>query len=285
MRINLSQLRAVVQEVIEEIDPVQVLDEKEGKKDACYHKVKSRYKVWPSAYASGALVKCRKVGAKNWGNSKKENLEPDFLRKLVEEELAKLAEKNTNPRIPRKKGQKAKSKKHSDLYTDEDPKGTIHGLKFATEADAKKSVTKIRNSSRSHAHKVQAAVAMEQRAKAAGKASSAAVYRKYINSVKKDEVNRSRIRDLVETEFSKLGESDSEGLRKWFGRKGEKGSKSGWVDCNTCRKDKKTGRKKCSACGRESGEKRAKYPKCRPTPSACSKPGNYGKKSKAGRKG
>ena len=41
----------------------------EGKKDACYHKVKSRYKIWPSAYASGALVKCRKVGAKNWGNT------------------------------------------------------------------------------------------------------------------------------------------------------------------------------------------------------------------------
>ena len=46
---------------------------KEGKKDACYKKVKSRYSVWPSAYASGALVKCRKVGAANWGNkSKKE---------------------------------------------------------------------------------------------------------------------------------------------------------------------------------------------------------------------
>ena len=43
----------------------------EEKKDACYHKVKSRYKVWPSAYASGALVKCRKVGAKNWGNKSK----------------------------------------------------------------------------------------------------------------------------------------------------------------------------------------------------------------------
>ena len=40
-----------------------------GSKDACYHKVKSRYSVWPSAYASGALVKCRKVGAANWGNS------------------------------------------------------------------------------------------------------------------------------------------------------------------------------------------------------------------------
>ncbi len=53
-----------------------VLDEEKKektKKDACYNKVKSRYKVWPSAYASGALVKCRKVGAKNWGNSKKES--------------------------------------------------------------------------------------------------------------------------------------------------------------------------------------------------------------------
>ena len=48
----------------------------EGKKDACYHKVKSRYRIWPSAYASGALVKCRKVGAKNWGNkTKKEEYE------------------------------------------------------------------------------------------------------------------------------------------------------------------------------------------------------------------
>ena len=41
------------------------------KKDACYHKVKARYKVWPSAYASGALVQCRKKGAKNWGNKGK----------------------------------------------------------------------------------------------------------------------------------------------------------------------------------------------------------------------
>ena len=46
-------------------------DEAAGKKDACYHKVKSRYKVWPSAYASGALVQCRKVGASNWGNKSK----------------------------------------------------------------------------------------------------------------------------------------------------------------------------------------------------------------------
>ena len=50
-------------------------DKDEPKRDACYHKVKARYKVWPSAYASGALVSCRQVGAKNWGNkSKKEGV-------------------------------------------------------------------------------------------------------------------------------------------------------------------------------------------------------------------
>jgi hypothetical protein len=46
-----------------------VTQEETGEKDACYKKVKSRYRIWPSAYASGALVKCRKVGASNWGNS------------------------------------------------------------------------------------------------------------------------------------------------------------------------------------------------------------------------
>ncbi|WDS60887.1 hypothetical protein SBM1_00014 [Synechococcus phage S-BM1] len=50
-------------------------DEAAGEKDACYKKVKARYSVWPSAYASGALVKCRKVGAANWGNSKKEEFD------------------------------------------------------------------------------------------------------------------------------------------------------------------------------------------------------------------
>ena len=61
---------------------------KGGKKDACYHKVKSRYKVWPSAYASGALVKCRKVGAKNWGNkSKKKNENFDIFGDIMMEEI------------------------------------------------------------------------------------------------------------------------------------------------------------------------------------------------------
>jgi len=88
-------------------------------------------------------------------------------------------------RIPRKKGQPANSDKHSDLYTDENPKGTIHGLKFATVDDAKASVAKIKKSGRKHAHQIQAAIAMEQRARVMGKAGAAAVYRAFINSMKK----------------------------------------------------------------------------------------------------
>jgi hypothetical protein len=76
--------------------------------------------------------------------------------------------------------------------------------------------------------------------------------------------------------------SSEKNLGDWFARKGGKGKSKGWVDCNTCRKDKKTGRNKCKPCGRKEGEKRAKYPACRPTPSACKTKGKgkrWGKKS------
>ena len=119
----------------------------------------------------------KKLIGKLRGGSKTHAKQADDLEKAMKEE--------SNPRIPRKKGQPANSKKHSDLYTDENPKGTIHGLGFKDVATAKASVSKIRNSSRSHAHKIQAAVAMEQRAREMGKTSEAAVYRKFINSMKK----------------------------------------------------------------------------------------------------
>ena len=90
-----------------------------------------------------------------------------------------------NRRIPRKKGQPVGSKKHSDLYTDENPKGTIRGLKFTTVADARASVAKIKRSGRSHAHKTQAAIAMEQRARVAGKIAAANVFRRFIEAQKK----------------------------------------------------------------------------------------------------
>src|SRR6056300_2084490 len=78
-----------------------------------------------------------------------------------------IVKKEDTKRIPRKEGQPVGSDKHSDLYTDENPKGTIQGLGFTDAETAKQSVNKIKNSNRSHAHKIQAAIAMSQRAKVA----------------------------------------------------------------------------------------------------------------------
>lgn len=67
---EIAQLATLV-EFVEHLDGIETEVLGEAGKDACYHKVRSRYKVWPSAYASGALVQCRKKGAKNWGNKSK----------------------------------------------------------------------------------------------------------------------------------------------------------------------------------------------------------------------
>lgn len=137
----------------------------------------------PQKNAKGKIIGHRRVHlfseqvktSSAFGNSSpRHNIQPPGKEGLNEE----------TERIPRKPGQPAKSDKHSDLYTDEDPKGTIHGLKFATPDDAKASVGKIKSSGRSHAHKIQAAIAMEQRAKVMGKTGAAAVYRSFINSMK-----------------------------------------------------------------------------------------------------
>lgn len=90
MELTTEEIRTIILEELQ-----NVLDEKKGKrrahkkkakktsgkKDKCYYKVKRRYKVWPSAYASGALSKCRKVGAANWGNKSKKNesLDEEFI--------------------------------------------------------------------------------------------------------------------------------------------------------------------------------------------------------------
>ena len=71
------------------------------------------------------------------------------------------------------------------MYTDENPEGTIHGLGFKDVETAEASVRKIKASDRTHAHKIQAAIAMEQRAKVMKKTAEAAVYRKFIEEMKK----------------------------------------------------------------------------------------------------
>ena len=94
---------------------------------------------------------------------------------------------------------------------------------------------------------------------------------------------RKIIREELLSEKTDYSKEKDKGLHGWFERQGGKGKSSGWVDCNTCRKDSETGRKKCKPCGREEGEKRSKYPACRPTPGACGTKGKgdkWGKKSK-----
>ena len=159
MKISISQIRSMVEEA--------VLDEKKkkrkkkkkkkkgGKKDACYHKVKARYDVWPSAYASGALVKCRKVGAANWGNkSKKEGIEQDPLRDMIQEADPK---KGTGKK-PKGSGRR--------LYTDEDPSDTV-SVKFKTVQDIKDTLSKSSFKSKSHKRQSQIINLIHQRSRAA----------------------------------------------------------------------------------------------------------------------
>ena len=170
-------------------------------------------------------------------------------------------------RVARKPGQPAGSKKHSDLYTDENPQGTITGLKFATVEDARASVSKIKNSGRSHAHKIQAAVAMEQRARAAGKAAEAAVYRAYINANKK--TNEQQLDEKCWDGYSQQGmkkkgsrmvpncvpvseeentmstQELEENLRDWFKQKWVRFGPDGKIRGDCARGSSKEGKPKC----------------------------------------
>jgi len=135
-------------------------DEAAGKKDACYHKVKARYDVWPSAYASGALVKCRKVGAKNWGNKskKKESVHEEYIVEnyydyqdfisYMKENLSGLQESQLEE--AEYQGRKVKlnkimqgDKKKFKVYV-KNPKGNVVVVHFGQGGDAKGGTMRIR---------------------------------------------------------------------------------------------------------------------------------------------
>jgi len=170
------------------------INEGEGKKDACYHKVKNNSKKWPSAYASGRLVQCREKGAANWntGKSKKnEEVTPEEEEELkdVSKQLDKAVKAHANQSKTIKKAIKSENKKNCGCG--QDPCKT-YGI-----------------------------------------------------------------------QEKKQSSEDAGRLDKWFGRKGEKGSKGGWVDCKA--PDGDGGYKECAQGDRK------KKPYCRPTPSACKK--------------
>jgi len=113
--------------------------------------------------------------------------------------------------------------------------------------------------------------------------------REIIKSVLEEKTKRDRCLRIADRKFDKpsayksgavvrcrqgkiwKGINEDESLYKWFKRQGPSGKEGGWVDCNTCRTV--DGKKKCKSCGRKEGEKRSKYPSCRPTPSQCGKSG------------
>ena len=122
-------------------------------------------------YAAAVADTFKDIDSKKLQSMVHEELSP-FKKKILQKISKPIKDYNKNKkedtnRIARKPGQPAGSDKHSDLYTDENPKGTIHGLGFTDAETARTSVNKIKNSGRSHAHKIQAAIAMSQRAKVA----------------------------------------------------------------------------------------------------------------------
>ena len=184
-------------------------DLEEKKDDRCTRIAKRKYDVWPSAYASGAVVRCR--AGKIW-KGVKESVEVSDLEIKIRQALH-----------------------------DEGGAAGIEGLVKKVGASEDEIIAAIKGMEDvGHHH-----------------------YGDYILD-DADQINVMR-EDEIE-----------EDLRKWFGRKGEPGKKKGWVDCNAPKyKDgKKVGYK---SCGRGSGEKRSKYPACRPTAAAC-KSGGKGKK-------
>tara|TARA_R100001440_G_scaffold868_1_gene2878 strand:+ start:1597 stop:2016 length:420 start_codon:yes stop_codon:yes gene_type:complete len=119
------------------------------------------------------------------GKSNKKKLLKKSFRDLKKSKAYKT--KVDKKRIPekRKDGTKRPKSEHSDLYTDEDPKGTIKGLGFKDVETAKRSVAIIEKAKRSHKHKVQATMAMEQRSRFAAKNAKDPAKKKNLSSANK----------------------------------------------------------------------------------------------------
>ena len=204
---KLSTIKKIIKEELE-----LVLE----KDDRCTRIAKSKYDVWPSAYASGAVVRCRKG---------------EIWKDLKEEEDA------LEPKIRK-------------VLRDEGGAAGMDALVKGTGAEEAEIKTAIESMADVGLHKDG-------------------------DYILEDEAEID-VEKTIEEKKKKAGTESSKesSLRDWFGRKGAKGKKSGWVDCNA--PDGDGGYK---ACGREKGEK---YPACRPTPSACKEKGkgkSWGKKA------
>jgi hypothetical protein len=332
---------------IEEFDSLEEAKKKKPKRDACYYKVKSRYSVWPSAYGSGSLVQCRKVGAKNWGNKSEGtditedadavNEISDFMHyivssykneRIVMSHEDKIIFKPT-PIDKQRVGPKPRGFWYGfgsswlDWVRSEMPDWETDYVHLVKVNDSR--ILKISTFDELLAFTEEFGVKGDYAFGGSHPKSNinwAEVAKRYSGIEINPYISKGRMKfmwyypwdvasgcvwgedgivsielldeDEIERDFDEASgksakveektdysKEKKKGLHGWFERRGGEGSQ-GWVDCNTCKKDPETGRKKCKPCGRKEGEKRSKYPACRPTPSACKtkdKGEKWGKKS------
>ena len=262
----------------------QILQEEKSKRDRCL-RIADRKFDKPSAYKSGAVVRCRK--GKIWKGIKEgeEQLNiqdlaykkiPGLLEKGIEGELEFLSyvmdetledtKIRTNPEIKRVPLKSIKPSQHGEDY--KNPSSESEAEEFRKILNGEKNIEDHREGDlypilvNRTTNKIIDGNHRHYALLAANSPYAVVLYvdvpREYLN------------------EEEQLTEKQKETLRTWFKRKGAPGKTGGWVDCNSpIRKDGKiTGYK---PCGRQKGEIRSKYPSCRPTPSKCKDPGK-GKK-------
>lgn len=245
----------------------EIIEEK--KADRCLRIARQKYDK-PSAYRSGAIVRCRR--GEIWKDLKEEkelNVQdiaytkiPGLLEKGVEEELDFLAalmdetlegvKELTKPHIKRVPLTSIKPSQHGDSY--KNASSEYEANEFQKILNGEKNVADHREGDfypilvNRLTNKI---IDGNHRHYALSKINSPYVTVLYVD---------------VPREY--LSEVEKESLHKWFSRKGAKGKAKGWVDCNA-----PDGKGVYKSCGRQKGEKRSKYPSCRPTPSACKEPG------------
>ena len=261
--------------------------------DRCTRIAKRKYDVWPSAYASGAVVKCRQ--GKIWKN---ENLEYDFYSLVENREYENLltegwkenilaaitlaagvglnspAKANTISSITKiehsikSDEQKffaaclqfsAELNQGSDMGFEQKKGLTEAGLYFQSMRDNTKPI-KLTEAGAAAVKSIESTVMQMGGEKFNVLAEKGLTVKLNAEIMDKNQyVRESYLYEEPKRDFSKEKEK---GLHGWFERRGGKGKAKGWVDCNTCRDGK------CKPCGREEGEDRKK-PRCRPTPSQC----------------
>ena len=236
----------------------------EEKDDRCLRIARRKYDK-PSAYRSGAIVRCRQ--GKIWKGIKEDSKDfINYIKPNFEYEWEEATRYPEFKKIGKEEWINLANQGHVVHYSDiKSILGNVD-LDFDNLEDVKKARFKKAYKSGIIEHPIAVKFNDNDYDLVAGNTRLAGLVSQGIDP------------EIWIVDLSNLQESflyEKESLHKWFSRKGGSGGSKGWVDCNTCREV--DGKKKCKSCGRQKGETRSKYPSCRPTPSACKDPGK-GKK-------